>query len=451
MFAVWDLGGNGMAVNEELGKVDAAGDGMSTGQQDKSSNNTKNVRGWVCVIAVTICGVIVMMEQYKANPVMHDLIMQWGGSFGSIAWLSTVYALTGMLLAIPISVVLNKIGPKFTGMIGLALAVIGCALGAMSTTYVQMLITRIIEGCGVSLMGVVGPTVVSMHFGREKASVPMCIWNMWYAGGSFAAYNLAGPVMEALGGTWQSWWWFCDALALVAFLIMTIFVTKPKGEAVVKKSGPDPEEGVKLFDGFKCKRIWVLSLGFCFLMFTSLGFLSWAPTYFQNVGWCADVASAGSLSAIGFSTSIPASIVCAFVMWKVKSRKGRNIMLIVCAAYELALYPWCFLVPQEFIVPYLCLCGLGTGFTAGCCWGAVPVTMPFKKTIPLGMAMMTMFKNVANLIAQPIVGYAVNPAENVYQWANAVPIQITAALIALTLIIIYVRMKPETFAEDRVQ
>jgi cyanate permease len=299
-----------------------------------------------------------------------------------------------------------------------------------------------------------------MYFDRAKSGLPMGIWNIWYATGSFTAFNVAVPIATRFSGgdlNWHNVWWFGGAMALIAFVLVAIFVSRPRPQDVVDSSARPPGKPMKsppkvrLADGFKVKRAWVLAIGFCFLMLTSLSFLTWAPTYFREA-FSMDPAAAGRISSLGYVTSIPGSLICGLLLAKFNTIRQRNIMLVLCAVIELALYPWCFFVPERLIATYLVLCGLATGFTAGCVWAAIPITMPNKATIPLGMGLLQAWKSLANLIGTPLIGYVVHvggtPSKPFFDWSRgAVPITLFA-VVSLICMVSYARMKPEAFEED---
>jgi MFS family permease len=443
-------------------------------------------RGWAVCLVVTFAGIAVMLNQFKAPPVQSIFMSPqvFGIDIGTAGWLTSVFALAGLIFAVPASFILSGLGPKGTGLIATGATVIGVAIGAAivpglepKTGFVVLIVSRIVEGTGVALMGVVGPSVISMYFNRERSGLPMGIWNIWYAGGSFTCYNVAVPLAEYFGGgdlaanTWYYLWWVGDIIALLAFLLVAFFVSKPKpgdvvGEASQPTSKPANAPKVSLGDGFKVKRAWVLAIAFCFLMLSSLSFLTQAPTFFREI-FGMTPAEASTFTSLGYVTSIPASIICGLLLAHFRTIKQRNMMLLLCAIVELAIYPWCFLLPhtQPAYVVYLTLAGLATGFTAGCVWSAVPLTMPKRATIPVGMGLLQCFKSLANLVGTPAVGYVVpvigmlpikinmggqiiDSTLPLHDWTPASYLIGSFAVVSLIFMIIYVRMKPEIFEED---
>lgn len=432
-----------------------------------NANNNHRRKGWIVLFAMLFCGIIVIMNQFKVPTFMPALMMDFHTSPGTTGWLMSVIALAGIVAAFPSAFLLNRFGPKRVGLFGLAFMVVGCAVGALSNTFEQLIVGRILEGIGVAMMGVVATTIISMYFPREKAGLPMGIWNLWYVVGSTLAYNIGVPVALVITGdahNWHAWWWFSDVLALIAFVVFALFVSVPhKGRGIAAKKRHETGRRVHrpaaiLLEGFKVKRMWLFGLGFCFLMFTSLAVLTWVPTYVQGIELDKLLAqglsvanaqaqagiSGGSMASLGFAASIPMALITAFLLGRFQKLRQRNIMVII-AGFCAFFYVGAFLVPYEYLPYYLVLLGLESGWTSGVVWSMVPVTMPKRVTMPVGMAIIIFFQGISNLLCTPVVGYIIG-ADQV--WSNVAPLCAVTAAIGTLLWLAYVGTKPPVFEED---
>lgn len=425
-------------------------------------------KGWIVLFSMLFCGIIAILNQFKVPTFMPVLIGEFfPQSPGNAGWLMSVIAIAGIVTAFPSAFLLNRFGPKRIGMFGLGFMVIGCTVGALSATAVQLIVGRILEGVGVAMMGVVATTIISMYFPREKAGLPMGIWNLWYVVGSTLAYNIGVPVSLALTGdpmNWHAWWWFADLLALVAFVVFALMVSVPHvGRGIAAKrehrtGKPQHRPAAILIEGFKVKRMWLFGLGFCFLMFTSLSVLTWVPTYVQGIeldrllasGVDAQTAAAqagitsGSMASLGFAASIPMALVTAALLGRFQAIRQRNIMVIV-AGFCAFFYVGAFLVPYEHLPCYLVLLGLESGWTSGVVWSMVPITMPKRVTMPVGMAIIIFFQGISNLLCTPVVGYIIGPDKI---WTNVAPLCTATAAIGTLLWIAYALTKAPVFEED---
>ena len=247
-------------------------------------------------------------------------------------------------------------------------------------------------------------------------------------------------------------------------MVFALFVSVPhagRGVAAKRERATGEKQhrpAAILLEGFKVKRMWLFGLGFCFLMFTSLSVLTWVPTYVQGVelerllAGGMDLAAAqaqagvsgGSMASLGFAASIPMALVTAFLLGRFQTLKARNVMVII-AGFCAFFYVGAFLVPYEYLPAYLVLLGLESGWTSGVVWSMVPVTMPKRVTMPVGMAIIIFFQGISNLLCTPVVGYIIGEAQ---VWANVAPLCAGTAAVGTVLWIVYVLTKPPVFEED---
>jgi hypothetical protein len=155
---------------------------------------------------------------------------------------------------------------------------------------------------------------------------------------------------------------------------------------------------------------------------------------------------AGWMSSIRFVSAIPISIITGFLLRRFSSIKARNTMCIIAACLSF-LYVGAFLVPYETLPWYLTLLGFESGYTSGVIWSMVPITMPKRITMPIGMAIIIFFQGISNLLCTPVVGYVVGNMANP-QWQNVAPLVGGCVAAALVCWIIYAVSKAPVFEED---
>ena len=130
---------------------------------------------WVVLVIVYLASVAGPLNQTKVPPLMPVLMDAFQLELGQAGWLMSVFALTGLVLALPAGVFLPRIGPKVMGLIATGCLALGAALGALSTGAGLFLVSRVIEGIGMGLIAVVAPAAIAMWFpsanrGALKAS-----------------------------------------------------------------------------------------------------------------------------------------------------------------------------------------------------------------------------------------------------------------------------------------
>jgi predicted MFS family arabinose efflux permease len=391
-------------------------------------------KAWAIVFVVYLASVIAVLNQYKVPPLMGVLMQQFQVNATVGGFLMSVFALAGIILALPAAVILRRFGPRISGILGMSCIFFGCIVGALAASPFILITGRIIEGVGLSLISVIAPAVIAMYFKHDKIGLPMGIWATWYPVGSTIAYNISHPVTEAFG-SWRGSWWFGGSLALIALVIYAIVVKKPPaGEHLPDNSrAGNFAASTSYLEGLRTPQIWLLGFSFLFMMIGSLGFLTWAPTYFHDAFGFSQM-TANSYASLGFLWSVPGGIIAGYLLTKTSKQ---NSILIACAVLAALTYPFGFLMPQEFIVGYLTLVGFITGFTCALIFAMVPAVIENRALTGLGMGVIAMMQSVANLVATPLFGYITDGGH----WSQAVLPTVCILIIGVIFTILLARVK----------
>jgi hypothetical protein len=104
-------------------------------------------------------------------------------------------------------------------------------------------------------------------------------------------------------------------------------------------------------------------------------------------------------------------------------------------------------IPYEYLPWYLVLLGFVSGYTSGVIWSMVPITMPKRITMPVGMAIIIFFQGISNLLCTPVVGYVVGNLAHP-NWGNVAPLVFGCVLAGLVCWVIYGITKAPPFEED---
>lgn len=237
---------------------------------------------WLILAITMLAGVCAPFNQFKVPPVMPTLMDILAIDLTSAGLLMSIFAITGLLVAIPAGFLLPRFGLKATGLTALGCLLVGSVAGAVSNTYSLLFSSRLLEGIGMGLIAVVGPTAISAWFPLERRGLPMGIWATWVSLGSLLIYFIAPVVMDA-AGRWQAVWWIAAGFAGAALLLYALFFRMP----------PDREypRMVKSTQNFNTIRkaisqpeIWKLALAFGCFNYAIIGVIAtYYPTYLKAV------------------------------------------------------------------------------------------------------------------------------------------------------------------------
>jgi predicted MFS family arabinose efflux permease len=146
---------------------------------------------WLILAVVLLASMAATLNQFKVPPVMPMLMEAFGQTAGQAGLLMSVFAITGLFLAIPSGFILKKLGYRKTGLAALFFVAVGAGIGAFSNGFGGMLLSRLVEGAGLSLMAVTAPEIVALRFTPDKRGKAMGIWSVWVPFGSTMMFILA--------------------------------------------------------------------------------------------------------------------------------------------------------------------------------------------------------------------------------------------------------------------
>jgi predicted MFS family arabinose efflux permease len=370
----------------------------------KHSQPTKQAGGfqryaWVILAVVFIAGLAAPLNQNKVSPLLTMLMDTFKVNLSQAGFLTSVFAITGLLLALPAGLILQRLGLKISGMIAMGSLVIGSALGAVSTTYTLLLISRVIEGVGLGLIAVIGPAAIAIWFPPEKQGLPMGVWSTWMPAG-IILISIVGPGMATAMG-WQSVWWFSAGFSLVAFILVAFFmrmphVNKDKHEAAHEKVNPI----AGMVQALSNRDLWLLALAFACFNLAVMSLMAYFPTYLIQVQGFTPVQASLPL-ILGTTASLLSSIIAGAILDKAPSRKLFILIPFACIAL-MNLFP--FRVPAEYVWIWMVVNGLISGPLAVATFSYVPWIMKKTEWAGLGMAAVVMGQNLGVLIGTPLFG-----------------------------------------------
>ena len=112
---------------------------------------------WLILAVLLLFSIAAPLNQFKVPPIIPVLMTSLGLSVSGAGMLMSVYAVTGLILAIPSGFILQRVGFRITGLIAGGSIVIGSVLGALSATTGTLLVESRDRGRGHGFHGCSGP------------------------------------------------------------------------------------------------------------------------------------------------------------------------------------------------------------------------------------------------------------------------------------------------------
>jgi DHA2 family methylenomycin A resistance protein-like MFS transporter len=141
-----------------------------------------------------------------------------GGHFGTTAqgqsWVLTAYFATYAAGLLPGGRMVERLGPRRTAVLGLAVFAAGTLMGALAGSLAVLIASRVVQGVGAGLASPAALTGAVGGFPAERRGTALGIW-----GAASGLANLVGPLLGGLltaGWGWRANWWTLLALTLSA-------------------------------------------------------------------------------------------------------------------------------------------------------------------------------------------------------------------------------------------
>jgi predicted MFS family arabinose efflux permease len=345
---------------------------------------------WVILTVVWLASVAASLNQFKVPPLIPVLMASLQLDLSRAGMLMSVFALAGLVLALPAGIIVQKLGPRFAGGIAVGCLVIGSAWGALAASAGALLTSRVLEGVGFGLIGVVGPAAITLWFPSEKRGIPMGIWATWVPVGSVVMLNLAPALATAAG--WRAVWWAGSGIALIALLLYGLFMRAPapsddrRDEQLHRAGGTSSTFGAALGN----RSIWLLGLEFACFNIVLIGLMTFFPTFLIEVrGY--------TLAAAAFITSLATLITLASAPlsgWLSDRIGSRRLLLAVPFFIFAAMMVFPFQATGWTLYAFVVLLGIFAGATPTATFAAAPEVMASPHLAGIGLGVVSLGMNL---------------------------------------------------------
>jgi hypothetical protein len=150
------------------------------------------------------------------TPIMPVLMDTFHITLPQAGSLMSILALVGLILALPAGIILQKLGTKVSGLVALAFTGAGAVMGALSGSFEMLMVSRVLEGVGMGLIGFLTGAVPTATF----AAAPEVMRKPQWAGLGLAVIllgqnfgQLVGPVI--FGQFVNAWGWAAAGYAMI--------------------------------------------------------------------------------------------------------------------------------------------------------------------------------------------------------------------------------------------
>lgn len=361
-------------------------------------------RAWAVLAVTYLASICAPLCQFKIPPLASWLFPAFHGALDAVSFgtLMSAISVIGVVLAFPAAFIARKVGLKNVILLSVACLGIGSAIGGISANLELLMVSRLLEGVGIGLIGVAAPSCVTIWFPRKMRGIALGIWTTWVPVGSVLAFNVV-PALAIAGG-WQLPFFAIAGVCVVAFVAFALVFTMPQGASAdmgVEGSFKDS------FKYLKNRRIWILGAVFFLFSFATIGIMNTYYNTFLETQLGMDAQRAAFLSSLIMAISI----VAAPVTGRISDKVSIGHKYIVGIVMMVILLPTAFFMfnsgsgAMTIMWVVIVLQGVGGGMCGGSLRPMAPIIMPQTAMgATMGMAVMQFCQNMGSAVGSPLFG-----------------------------------------------
>ena len=173
---------------------------------------------WLRLAACAAAAALLQMDGTIVTVALPSVGRELGTGSHTLSWVLTAYFLSYGLMLFPGGSLVDRIGSRRVGLLGLAIFAAGAAFGALAGSFGLLVASRLVQGVGAGLVSPASLAGAVSGFPPERRGSALGLW-----GASSGMANLIGPLVGGLltvAIDWRAcWWFFVPASAAVALAI----------------------------------------------------------------------------------------------------------------------------------------------------------------------------------------------------------------------------------------
>ena len=263
--------------------------------QNSNTASKKMLNPYVYIVIMILFFMCYGNCQYKINPVLTYLMEGMGIGTERAGLLTSSVNLLGIFITIPLGVVMNKLGPRKMGFLGISLVLGGSVLGTFFTmNFSVMLVSQLIVGAGGAAISIACPYVIACLFVPEMRGKANGAYIMAGTLSQLFMYNIIPRIVTPANVAPA--WWLTNIWSLVMMIVWILTIT----DEVAPPAGASGQQGPSLMTTLKSlgdSKMMRFFIGGMFMMASAVAVLAMTPAFLvQTKGM--DVAAAGSLVSV---------------------------------------------------------------------------------------------------------------------------------------------------------
>ena len=169
---------------------------------------------WTITATTVACGAVCGVHIAKLGPSMPSIMDNFGISLTEAGILASTFTLLTIFTGVFVGNAMSSVGVKRLICIAMLLSLIGSLMPLTIDSYNGLVLGRALEGIGLIIMMIAGPTAVSLFTQDTTRAKHTGFWSAFMPIGTALSFLMA-PLTLSVGG-WQSLWFFSVLVSFVA-------------------------------------------------------------------------------------------------------------------------------------------------------------------------------------------------------------------------------------------
>ena len=391
-------------------------------------------RAWAILAVTYFASIMAPMVQFKIPALASWLFPAFRMSPAQFGTLMSSMSIIGVLLAFPAAFICRKLGLKATVLISVACLGIGSAWGAATTSLNILMISRMVEGVGIGLIGVAAPACVAIWFPPRIRGRALGIWATWVPFGIVLMFNAAPMIAAGLG--YQAVFNLCAILCLAAFILFAAIFKLPEGE-----SGNILQEATfgACLKYLKNRYIWILGAVFFLFCFCTLGISNTFYNTFlmQVLGFSPQMA--GTVTSVNMALAFIFAPLSGYISDLLSPNNKRYVVVSMMFFVLISVFVMFVTGPSAIVCvwAFVIIQGAAGGEGGGAARPIAPLILGHTAMgATMAMAVLQFSQNLGQCLGSPIFGILLER----YGWMKANLVIELPLLVVGTILSFYIRV-----------
>ena len=250
-------------------------------KREKTDNDsTISLRAWTTILVLGLSVLITMYGETMLLPAIPDIISEFNISYNTSSWILTAYLISGAVMT-PIAGKLSDVyGRKKMVIIILIIYIIGVTIGAWSPNFYIMLLSRIIQGIGISMFPIAFGIIREL-LPAQKLAIGVGIFTSMFAAGSVVGLGLGGSIVQHLG--WRTTFFSILPFAIILWFAIKRYIKDDLQYSFINLQNKSKIENTKFYSKFVNKFSNVIDIKGAILLTVAITTFLLAITFIGNI------------------------------------------------------------------------------------------------------------------------------------------------------------------------